>query len=87
MPSNVWRITCEAAWPWASVSWLVVRFPDSISLLWDLPGGPVAKNLPCSAGDTGSITGQGTKIPHTAEQLSPHATKKSTPQIIKYSNN
>ena len=23
----------------------------------DLPGGPVVKNLPCSAGDTGSIPG------------------------------
>ena len=24
-------------------------------LLWDLPGGPVVKNLPANAGDTGSI--------------------------------
>ena len=30
----------------------------------DFPGGPVVKNLPSSAGDTGSIPGQGTKIPH-----------------------
>ena len=29
----------------------------------DFPGDPVVKNLPCNAGDTGSIPGQGTKIP------------------------
>ena len=28
------------------------------------------ENLPCNAGDSGSIPGQGTKIPHTVEQLS-----------------
>ena len=27
------------------------------------PGGPVIKNQPYNAGDTGSIPGQGTKIP------------------------
>ena len=35
----------------------------------DVPGGPVVKNLPCNA-DTGSIPGQGTKIPYATEQLS-----------------
>ena len=30
----------------------------------DLPGGPVVKNPPANAGDTGSIPGPGTKIPH-----------------------
>ena len=35
----------------------------------DIPGGPMVKNLPCNAGDMGSIPGQGTKIPHAAEQL------------------
>ena len=29
----------------------------------NFPGGPVVNNLPCSAGDTSSIPGQGTKIP------------------------
>ena len=38
------------------------------------PGGPVVKNLPCNAGDAGSIPGQRTKIPHAAGQLSPQAT-------------
>ena len=27
------------------------------------PGGPEVKNLPCNAGDAGSIPNQGTKIP------------------------
>ena len=32
------------------------------------PGGPAVKNLPSNTGDTGSIPGQGTKIPHTVGQ-------------------
>ena len=40
----------------------------------DFPGGPVVKNPPYNAGDTGSIPGQGTKIPHATGQLSRHAT-------------
>ena len=43
---------------------------------WDFPGGPVVKNPPSNAGDTGSIPGRGTKIPHAAGQLSPHATTR-----------
>ena len=42
----------------------------NIVRLLDFPGGPVVKNLACNAGDRGSIPGQGTKIPHAAEQLS-----------------
>ena len=34
------------------------------------PGGPVVKNQPANAGDTGSIPSWGTKIPHAVEQLS-----------------
>ena len=41
-------------------------------MYWYFPGGPLIKNPPCSAGDAGSIPGQGTKLPHAAEQLSPH---------------
>ena len=44
------------------------------NLGWDFPGDPVEKNLPSTAGDTGSIPGRGTKIPHAAGQLSPCAT-------------
>ena len=40
----------------------------------DFPGCPVVKNPPCNAGDMGSTPGQGTKIRHALEQLSPHAT-------------
>ena len=40
--------------------------------LGDFPGGPEVKNMLYKAGDTGSIPGQGTKIPHALEQLSPH---------------
>ena len=32
----------------------------------------MVKNPPYNAGDTGSIPGQGTEIPHAAGQLSPH---------------
>ena len=33
-------------------------------VLEGFPGGPVIKNLPSNAGDTGLIPGQETKIPH-----------------------
>ena len=37
----------------------------------------MVKNLPCNAGDEGSVTGWGTEIPHSAEmlQLRPDAAK------------
>ena len=44
----------------------------------DIPGGPVVENPPCNAGDAGLIPGQETKIPHAAEQLSPHTTTKES---------
>ena len=31
---------------------------------------PVVKSPPCNAGDVRSVPGQGTRIPHAAEQLS-----------------
>lgn len=37
----------------------------------DFPGGPVVKNPPSKARDSGSIAGQGTKIPPALGQLSP----------------
>ena len=40
------------------------------------PGGPVAKNPPSKAGDTGPIPGLGTKIPHAVGHLSTHATSR-----------
>ena len=38
--------------------------------LGDLPGGLVVKNPPSNAGDVGSISGWGTKIPRATGQLS-----------------
>ena len=35
----------------------------------DFPGGPVVQNLRCNGGDTGSIPGRRTKIPHVSRQL------------------
>ena len=40
----------------------------------DFPDGPVVKNPPSNAEDTGSIPVQGTKIPHATGQLSLRAT-------------
>ena len=37
---------------------------------WDFSGGPVVKDLPSNAGDTGLIPGWGIKIPHAAGQQS-----------------
>ena len=43
---------------------------------WDIPGSLVVKSLPSNARGTGTIPSQGTKIPHTTEQLSPHTTTR-----------
>ena len=40
-------------------------------VLGNFPGGPVVKNPSCKAGHTDLIPGQGTKIPHAWDQLSP----------------
>ena len=56
---------CTLALP---ASW---RFSHQKMHSGDFPGGPVVKNLPFNAGDTDSIPGQETKIPHALEQLSP----------------
>ena len=44
---------------------MTFKIPDN----GNFPGGPVVNNLPCNAGDTGSIPGQGTKILHANGQL------------------
>ena len=38
----------------------------------------MVKNLPCNAGNVDMIPGQGTRIPHAAEQLNPHATTRES---------
>ena len=53
------------------------------SFIRDFPGGPVAKNLPSSAGDAGSIPGGGTGTPLGTGHLRLRATtreKTHTPQ-------
>ena len=44
----------------------------------DFPGGPVVKNPPYNAGDTGSIPSQGTKIPQACvpQLLSSHTSMR-----------
>ena len=49
-----------------------------LEFLGDFPGGSVIKNPPCKAGDAGSTSGQGTRIPHAVEHLSPLATAKES---------
>ena len=44
----------------------------------------MVKKLPCSAGDVGSIPDQGTKIPHTAGQLSPRVTARKKTACLNY---
>ena len=50
---------------------LKVMHKNILKVMSDFPGSPVVKNLPSNAGDTDSIPGQGTKIPHAVGQLSP----------------
>jgi len=45
----------------------------------DFPVGPVVRNPPSNAGNSGSIPGQGTKIPHLSPQLSPGPTSREDP--------
>ena len=53
-----------------------VNFLEKSSRIGGFPGGPVVKNPPSSAKDTGSVSGWGTKIPHDAGQLSTQSTAR-----------
>ena len=66
------RIFTESCWPRENSCPLCVCSLQPY--VWDFPGSPEVKNLPCNAGGTDLIPGQGTKIPHAPEQLSPHTT-------------
>ena len=50
---------------------------EDIQNIREFPGGPVVKNPPSNAGDTGLIPGQGTKMPYTSGQWILWATSKS----------
>ena len=54
-------------------------------LPWDFPSGPVIKSLPSNGGDTGLMSGWGTKIPDTVGQLNPCSTTREAhiPQLEK----
>ena len=54
-------------------------FPEQNKKDGDFPGGPVVKNLPSKAGDTGSIPGQGTKIPHAPQHNYVHMPQLEKP--------
>ena len=43
----------------------------------------MVNNPPCNAGDMGLIPGQGTKIPHAAEQLRAHMPQPLSPHTLK----
>ena len=49
----------------------------------EFPGGPVVKNLPCNAGDMGSVPGRGTQIPHAMGQLSLHTSRQNPCATVK----
>ena len=51
-----WQMFSELSF--SSVKWVLK------SNIWDFPGSPVVKNLPCNAGELVSIPGQGTQSPH-----------------------
>ena len=42
----------------------------------EFSGGPMVKDSPSNTGDTGSIPGWVTEIPHAVGQLSPHSATK-----------
>ena len=45
---------------------------------WDFTSAPVIENLPSNAGDVGSVTALGTKIPHATRQPSPCPTTRES---------
>ena len=69
--------------------WIIPRqvpqsmaFPRQEQWSGGFPGGPVVKNPPSNARDTGSIPGQGSKIPRAIGQISPCCTTREKPPHI-----
>ena len=46
------------------------------NIFWDFPGGPVVKTSPSNAGDVGSISDWGAKIPHASQPKKQNIKKK-----------
>ena len=63
---------------WISISPNTIYWNDCP---WGHPGGPVVKNPPSNVGGTGSIPGQGNKIPCAEGQLSP--TRATTTELVR----
>ena len=63
------EFSCEAIWSWDFVCWKISDYRFNFHacdvsvkifcFFLDFPGGPVVKNPPANAGDTGSIPGRG----------------------------
>ena len=66
------------AWYWTSGADL-----EKNCKLRDFPGGTVVKNLPCNAGDMGSIPGWGAKVPHAEGKQSLSTTKSPNTAVEK----
>ena len=56
-------LRCRVNWTWEKMKGKKEKY--------GFPGSPVVENLPCNAGDTGFISGQKTKIPHTWGAIKP----------------
>ena len=65
-PTCRWAMTISAPGTFRILPHYTKKF------VWDLPDGPVVKNLPCDAGDVGSILGGETKIPHAIAKSRSH---------------
>ena len=65
------HLECKAATTHALAIQSGSREGGSKSQQKNFPGGPFVKNPPCNAGEADSIPDQGTKIPHSTEQLKP----------------
>ena len=52
-------------------AWENTKLPKEITVCGNFPGNIAVKDLPCNAGDIGSIPGQGTQIPHALGPTKP----------------
>ena len=57
-----WTLTPKGAWGQLSTK------STALSSQQDFPSGPVVRNLPCNAGDIGSVPDWGTNFPHAARE-------------------
>ena len=70
--NNGKRMTCCTLNCWSENNSLKAHGQIWVKQIGGFLGDSVVKNTPCNARDMGSIPCRGTKMPHAAEQLSPH---------------